>query len=306
MTSLEKFLVKRQTGKTIENPKETQKGIPAASQDLLNATAGLKAIFPHDSDENIMLLALQFPNQLELEEEVNKILSNNWTLKQVTENWNTVKPRDKKKPEQKKKKNNKKEYSEENNYNEYKEYKAQSKVYYDSRSGKNYGNTNYKPKQAEFYDKNKPRVENNKTQVFEENKIIEEEKKTLVEVEKNEPVVEKQVKFDDFPGIKEENYTVDAVPSQNYFENIDPKPAPVLEYAEPPSYINISQEEVIIPRELPQAPNEEPVPIVKKSSENSSVLSQTTLKKDFGVQVNIEIEYGIPIIIYPYMFQRNN
>ena len=44
-------------------------------------------------------------------------------------------------------------------------------------------------------------------------------------------------------------------------------------------------------------------PKANAPQEKLSEFSQGPIKRDFGVQV--EMDYGIPIIVYPYMFQRN-
>jgi hypothetical protein len=102
MTSLEKFLVKRQSAKIIESSKE--KEIPAIQADieLTNTISELKSIFPNESEESLMLLALQYPNRKNLEVAVQKILEESSSFKEVRDSWNVVKSRDKKNLSQKK------------------------------------------------------------------------------------------------------------------------------------------------------------------------------------------------------------
>ena len=238
MTSLEKFLIKRQTAKTIEDPKEKEKITPKINSELLNATEQLKSIFPNESEDSIMLLALQYPNPRDLDEAVQKILEETTSLKQVTEDWNVVKARDKKKPELNKKKYNKRKFQEENydqgyyqnnkGYkNEYPRYYGQNKsgYYYDSQ--RKYNKVVENPKNVEKnplgpieiaqeilkeVKEGKP-IENKEEIILpnEEKKDIKDEK---IEI-KEEKTEKKEIKFEDFPAFIENTTYV----SSNLHEN---------------------------------------------------------------------------------------
>ena len=323
MTSLEKFLVKRQSAKIIESSKE--KEIPAIQADieLTNTISELKSIFPNESEESLMLLALQYPNRKNLEVAVQKILEESSSFKEVRDSWNVVKSRDKKKPEPKKKFQrdfrDKKQFGEENEYRGKKDYREQKGYLNKGKYQKNEEierKSTEKPKENEKIEgkeKNngisesfvaKAEVKEPETIVVENTSLVEEETKVIPKA--------KELDYNEFPDFSNKSHKPtqgkwvkrESKVQNSVVETKEPlfveNPPEVIKIEESPPIITIP--EISAEKVLSQSVSE-PQPLGNsKVSDKLPELSQTTSKQDFGVQV--DIDYGIPIIVYPYMFQH--
>ena len=319
MTSLEKFLIRRQTAKTIEDPKEKEKAAPKDSSELVSTISHLKEIFPNEAAESIMLLALQYPNRHDLEAAVQKILEESGTFREITDSWNVVKSRNKKKPEPKKKNYRKREYKEENH--EKGDYSAKQRYGEEKKYSANEKSIGYsEPQKKKYSQVEKPKA--NERNIEEEKKepehVHEQEVENKVEVEEIKATEEN--KYIDFPELVPNYEHKDRFVQENWGgkENNSHAVNPPKEIIEP-RYSEIAPQ-TIIPQEklvenrqvkevsvrVSQQAIPEPSPIREHPPtviQEKAIIAQAPPKKDFGVQV--ELDYGIPIIVYPYMFQRH-
>lgn len=283
MTSLEKFLVRRQTAKTIEDPKEKSKSGPKENNELVSTISHLKSIFPDEAEESIMLLALQYPNSHDLEVAVHKILEESGSFREVTDNWNVVKSRDKKKPEPKKRNYKKREERYENqNYPVKKPYKEESA--YENTAGYS------EPPKKKYVPAKAPE------------KKAEEVKVASPEVEEIKEIVEEKKNYGEFPELVK-GYEPKIGFDQDVWGN---KPntsiAPnEIRYSEIAPEVIFSQETMVGKQGSKESAEKPHVYVEKVNSPTKE--AKNVLKSDFSVQVNLD--YGIPIIVYPYMFQRN-
>ena len=319
MTSLEKFLIRRQTAKTIEDPKEKEKAAPKDSSELVSTISHLKEIFPNEAAESIMLLALQYPNRHDLEAAVQKILEESGTFREITDSWNVVKSRDKKKPEPKKKTYRKKEFKEENH--EKGDYTAKQRYGEEKKYHPNEKRVGYsEPQKKKYTQVEKPRVNerNNEEEKREPEPRHEEAAENKVEIQEIRAVEEN--KHIDYPELIPNYEHKDRFVQENWggkennSRTVNP-PKEIIEprYSEIAPQVIISQEKLVENRQVKevsvrasQQAIPEPLPIREHPPtviQEKAIIAQTPLKKDFGVQV--ELDYGIPIIVYPYMFQRH-
>jgi hypothetical protein len=320
MTSLEKFLTKRQDPKSAPDSKPQTKDLVLASNDLPATISNLKSIFPHESDESLMLLALQYQNPADLEAVVHKILEDEGNLSSFSSSWNTVKTRDKKKPEEKRKGKFKKQNKDERPEN--KEYEEQN--YGKGYKGEGYGRGQYK--RGVYYEARKPETRKKEpggqeTQAVkvETTEKVESRLENAAETVLQEERKNEEKKLEEFPRLAGSDKKV-----IDYWSGV------VDEYEQPPGEIQDNSyahraPEVIIPHEnsgdnkIPeevsekvlfqafseQSPKERSNKPDNKGFNHEKKGNEVTVsicKKDAEVQV--DFDYGIPIIIYPYMFKR--
>ncbi|OMJ77955.1 hypothetical protein SteCoe_22349 [Stentor coeruleus] len=329
MTSLEKFLVKRKVEKTTEETKVQASEGPRENTELITTISNLKNIFPEEPEDRITLLALQYKNPHELESVVQKILEEGSSLQNIAGDWSTVKSRDKKKPEpQKKKGKNRRRYQEaeeqvyEQNYSTQNKYNRDDN-YYPRGSNRRGGYTEqYKRKD---YGQEKAYYEPRKQNFIENDKKVEvpkayEAEKTPVEVQENvievqEKVVEIEEKpkenvFGNFPELPTSYAGLNN--QQGFWDDVEPEnpPTEIIENkynSNPPDTIHANEhvEENKIPKEVSEKVFSG-VQSPKNLKEEKKTQPEKIVMKTAEVGVQVELDYGIPIIVYPYMFQRNN
>lgn len=341
MTSLEKFLVKRKVEKTTEETKVQASEGPRDNTELITTISHLKSIFPEEPEDRITLLALQYKNPHELESVVQRILEEGSSLQNIAGDWSTVKSRDKKKPEpQKKKGKNRRRYQEAEEQAYEQNYSGQNKYnrddnYYPKGSNRRGGNTEqYKKKnfgqEKANYEPRKPNPIENVRQV-EEPKQAEPEKATIdvqekpmeIQEKEKEKVVEVEVQekpkenvFGNFPDLPQSYGGLKG--QQGFWDEIEPgfenPPAEIKENkysSNPPDTIHANEhvEEYKRPQEVSEKVLSSNIPGVqspKNIREEKKSQPEKVVKKTAEVGVQVELDYGIPIIVYPYMFQRNN
>lgn len=305
MTTLERFLVKKQVSKPLEESasEEIQKKDP--NSHLASTISELKGIFPNESDENLMLLALQNQNPRDLEAAVHRMLENGNAFEVVKQGWNTVKSRDKKKPEQKKGYKQKKNYRTVEEINEevpgysrgkphQKYQKSNKRLENDYRGSRKYEST--KPEVSWTLENQEPKSEIFKPE--EEQKIpahgAEQVAKSVHEKPEAPTIEDKKeetkVKYDSFPSLESQPWDRTQSPPQEIREN---------RISNPPASITVEED-----NKLPMEMSEKILSPTNSESiwKENKLLNKKPETKDFGVQV--EMEYGIPIIVYPYMFQK--
>ena len=296
MTTLERFLVKKPVSKPLEELAAEESQVKGPNRQLASTISELKGIFPHESEENLMLLALQNQNPRDLEVAVHRMLETGKSFEVVKQEWNTVKNRDKKKPEQTKGYGRKKYNRTVEETNEeipgYSRGKPNQKY---SKSYKRPENDYKNPRRVEASNPDSSKFVDPSTET---QKSLEEQGKEEVQVfepvqEKplEEPVLEVKPKFEGFPSLVTQPWDRTQSPPQEISD---------LRSSHPPASI-IVEEENKLPMEMSKkilspAHSEH----IWKESRSAAKKPET---KDFGVQV--EMEYGIPIIVYPYMFQRS-
>lgn len=296
MTTLERFLVKKQVSKPLEELASEESQIKGPNKQLASTISELKGIFPHESEENLMLLALQNQNPRDLEVAVHRMLESGNSFEVVKQEWNTVKNRDKKKPEQTKgfgRKRYNKTVDESNEevpgYSRGKPNQKYSKSY--KRPENDYKNSRRfeDPKQvtSKSFD---PSSETQKTLEEPVQEIVQ-DLEPVQEILIEEPIPENKPKFEGFPSLISQSWDRTQSPPQIITD---------LRPNHPPASITVDEE-----NKLPMEMSEKILSPTNSEHiwrENRSAAKKPETK-DFGVQV--EMEYGIPIIVYPYMFQRN-
>ncbi|OMJ68433.1 hypothetical protein SteCoe_34124 [Stentor coeruleus] len=328
MTSLEKFLVKRKVEKTTEETKVQASEGPRDNTELITTISHLKNIFPEEPEDRITLLALQYKNPQELESVVQRILEDGSSLQNIAGDWSVVKSRDKKKPEpQKKKGKNRRRYQETEEQVYEQNYSGQNKYnrddYYYPRGSNRRGGYTEQYKKKDF-NQEKANYEPRKQNPIENIKQVEvpkpaETDKTLVEpqeevVQIQEKVVEAEEKpkenvFGNFPELPQSYEGLNK--QQGFWDDVDPEDPSSQNKGNkyslnPPDTIHANEhvEENKIPQEISGQIHgvQSPVNIV----EEKKTQPEKAVKKTAEVGVQVELDYGIPIIVYPYMFQRNN
>ena len=318
MTTLERFLVKKQPGQPTEEKRSQESLKLEPSTDLFSTIQNLKSIFPSEREETLMLLALQHQNPRDLEAAVQKILEEK-TFNLFSDSWNTVKSRDKKKPEEYKPQRNRKarknlEAARQIDAEKAQEQRRVVENRFEEKKGGNYQRNNR-------FGKNDARTGKDKYK-----KVLKDEGKGEGDKEWDKEGDRQETGF--VNGENEDQRIVETgnrngVGKEERAENRVHEPLVGTGYlpklwseisVSPPQEINEDREIHTPPQTIPASLDHQskPVPIQPSQLKSAEVLVQITeetkhLKpKTSEIGVQVDMEYGIPIIVYPYMFQRNH
>ena len=318
MTTLERFLVKKQPGQPTEEKRSQESLKLEPSSDLVSTIQNLKSIFPSEREETLMLLALQHQNPRDLETAVQKLLEEK-SLNLFSDSWNTVKSRDKKKPEEFKPKRNRKDRKDRKNLEAARQIDAE-KAQEQRRDVEN----RFEERKGANYQRNNRLGKNDARPVKDKYK----------KVQKNDGKVgregegERERQGDGFVKGENEDVRTGEQGSKNTYENDDGVENRVHEPAintgylpklwseisvSPPQEINEEPEIHTPPQTIPASLDPQPKPVSNqpKQLKSPEVLHQIPEEvkpnkpKTSEIGVQVDMEYGIPIIVYPYMFQRN-
>lgn len=335
MTTLERYLVKKQVPKSSEESKQEEVQKLGPKTELVSTLSYLKGIFVNESDHDLTLLALQHPDPRDLEEVVQRILESGKALQEFKDAWNTVKSRDKKKPDPRK------DYKKKRFHNRVEEENEAIPGYNAGR--KRNQNRKNEERRPETYTR-APRQElkseaqelcSNVTQRSEtslaqiENSAHDEKFRT--EVEDSSKSYEETKKASEDPhhsanDLKPASPPASSVPSAPVAHQVHPvhpvhpapQPTPPQDF---PSLVSSKDWPQTPPQVINTNKYPNPPSVIEEEKENKlpaemseKILSpassahpwpqyrQRPETRDFGVQV--EMEYGIPIVVYPYMFRK--
>lgn len=323
MATLERFLVKKQVIKSAEESKQEEIPKQGLKTEIASTLNYLKGIFINESDHELTLLALQHPDPRDLEEVVQRILDSGKALQDFKDAWSTVKPRDKKKPESQKNYKNKRFQNRVEQENE-----AIPGYNVVRKRNKNHKNEERRPERPSRPEPG-PKVHQRPDTSLDRLEKSADEDSSILKAEENSRSIEETKK-----NTEESRHTINdskalSKPAMPSIPSISSNPSnpsiPPHKPTEPqpdfPSLVSDSSwaqtpPQVINTHKTPNPPaiiedekqSKLPAHISEKILSPSSPgrawaqFQQKPETRDFAVQV--EMDLGVPIIVYPYMCRQ--